>query len=314
MADVGDISRKMLLYRNDVNMIGEFYFKDFPKIYEASFGEYIAFALVIRRTKGDNVRSFMLLVKSFDQDSVSRLKILPAGSFIRVEGELETYNNKMYINAKRVSPLLKSDVRDLLNTVDIDADDDDRDEDEDDEIEEDGEVDEEDEEDEEGEEDEENLDLFESSGKESGDGGKQKFDPKTFGRSKPLTVLEYGKIAIEVPPEDEDEDEDGEEISEVSFSIDDGEDEILTGPAPRKEAYPAPEIRSTLSFERTQPEPAVASTEKRRKPGKEERGGSANKSEDGKGYPDRKPLKGFKGSGGKGFKGIKGFRSKRSKG
>lgn len=307
MADVGDISRKMLLYRNDVNMIGEFYFKDFPKIYEASFGEYIAFALVVRRTKGENVRSFMLLVKSFDQDSVSRLKILPAGSFIRVEGELETYNNKMYINAKRVSPLLKSDIRDLLNTVDIDADDDDRDEDEDDEIEEDGEVDEEDEE------DEEDLDLFESSGKGNGDGRNQKFDPRTFGQSKPLTVLERGKIAIEVPPEDEDEDEDGEEISEVSFSIDDGEDEVLTVSAPREEAYPASEIRSTLSFERTQPEPAVASTEKRRKPGKEERGGSANKSEDGKGYSDRKPLKGFKGSGGKGFKGVKGFKSKRSK-
>lgn len=310
MADVGDISRKMLLYRNDVNMIGEFYFKDFPKIYEASFGEYIAFALVVRRTKGENVRSFMLLVKSFDQDSVSRLKILPAGSFIRVEGELETYNNKMYINAKRVSPLLKSDIRDLLNTVDIDADDDDRDEDEDDEIEEDGEVDEEDEGDEE---DEEDLDLFESSGKGNGDGRNQKFDPRTFGQSKPLTVLERGKIAIEVPPEDEDEDEDGEEISEVSFSIDDGEDEVLTISAPREEAYPASEIRSTLSSERTQPEPVTAPTGKKRSPEKEGGGGSVLKRDSVDESSDGKPLKRLKGLSGKGFKGVKGFKSKRSK-
>lgn len=102
-ADFVDKPGEDLFYDNTVTLCGRLHFKDTLKISHGTFGDFASFQLLVVRKRPEGKESkHYLYVKVFNPSFLETLSQLPLHSFLKISGQLESFNGRMYINARQI--------------------------------------------------------------------------------------------------------------------------------------------------------------------------------------------------------------------
>lgn len=105
-----DGALELSMYENMVSVTGRLHYSNEIRVHQSAFGPYATFALLMKtKGKDETIRKCFLRTIVYGQNLIALVKGLQKGTFIKVTGSLDTYNNSMQIKAKQITPILTLD-------------------------------------------------------------------------------------------------------------------------------------------------------------------------------------------------------------